>query len=79
MAPKVDTQGWIDVTDNGREFAYFVRDGMLWVRYRGKYKCTQVGGSATIGAARALAALITTEADHWIDEARAKKAGLPSE
>jgi hypothetical protein len=82
MAGKLDTQGWIDATKNGRAYAFFVRDEILWVRRDGKYKCTLVGGN-TIAAARALAGLIagekSGEKEYWMEEARAKKAGLPSD
>jgi hypothetical protein len=79
MTGKLDTQGWIDATRNRRAYAFFVRGDILWVRRNGKYKCTPVGGCNTIAGARALAGLIAEEKDYWIDEARAKKAGLPSD
>ena len=80
MAPKLDSQGWIDATTaSGRLFAFFVRSDYVWVRYQGKYKCVPLGGRVSIPAARALAGLITTEPDLWMDEVRAKQAGLPSE
>ena len=28
MAGKLDTQGWIDATRNGRNYAFFLRDGI---------------------------------------------------
>jgi hypothetical protein len=80
MALKLDSQGWIDATTaSGRAFAFFVRNDLVWVSYQGKYKCIPLGGRVSIAAARALAGLITTEPALWIDEARAKRAGLPSE
>ena len=83
MAGKLDTQGWIDATKNGRAYAFFVRDDILWIRRDGKYKCTLVGGINAIAAARALAGLIagqkSGENEYWMEEAPAKKAGLPSD
>jgi len=79
MAEKLDTQGWIDAVRDKRSYAFFVRDDVLWVRRGGKYKCTQVGGCNTMAAARALAGLIAGEKEYWMDEARAKRAGLPSD
>ena len=80
MAPKLDSQGWIDATTaSGQLFAFFVRSDHVWVRYKGKYKCVPLGGRVCIPAARALARMITTEPELWMDEARAKRAGLPSE
>ena len=80
MAPKLDSQGWIDsTTASRRPFAFFVRNDIIWVRCDGKYKCSQIRSNASIPAARVLAALIATESDHWMDEPRAKRAGLPSE
>jgi hypothetical protein len=49
------------------------------VIYRGKYKWMPLGRSVSIPAARVLAALIATESEFWMDEIRAKRAGLPSE
>ena len=80
MAPKLDSQGWIDATTiSGRPFAFFVRNDIVWVRSEGKYKRMPLGGRPTIPSARAVAELITTKAKFWMDEARAKRAGLPSE
>jgi hypothetical protein len=79
MAGKLDTQGWIDATRNGRAYAFFLRDGILWVRLNGKYKRTQVSGINTIEAARSLAGSIMGEKEDWMDEARAKRAALPSD
>ena len=50
----------------GRAFAFFVRNRLVWVRYRGKYKRMPHGGGATIPAVRAVAALIATE-DKFLD------------
>ena len=30
MAGKLDTQEWIDATKNGRAYAFFARDDILW-------------------------------------------------
>ena len=79
MAPKLDSQGWIDATYEGRDFAYAVRDDRLWVRYQGKYKCTQVGSSGSISAIRALAELLIAEQQNWMDDTHAKWVGVPSE
>jgi hypothetical protein len=77
---KLDTQGWIDAeTAKGQPFAFFVRDEVLWVRRGYKYKKTQLGGSDTIAAARALASIIAGETKYWEDEAWAIKRGLPSD
>jgi hypothetical protein len=58
MAGKLDTQGWIDATRNGRAYAFFLRNEILWVRRNGKYKRTQVSGIDTIAGARVLAGSI---------------------
>jgi len=81
MAGKLDTQGWIDATRNGRAYAFFLRDEILWVRRNGKYKRTQVSGVDTIAGARALAGSIAGRKEDWdwVDETRAKKAGMPSD
>jgi hypothetical protein len=80
MAGKLDTQGWIDRADvKGRPYAFFVRDGTIWVRVGARYKCTQVGASNTIPMAATLAATIARDRDHWMNETRARKLGLPTE
>ena len=79
MAGKLDTQGWIDATRNGRAYAFILRNEILWVRRNGKYKRTQVSGIDTIAGARALAGSIAGEKEDWVDEARAKRAGMPSD
>jgi hypothetical protein len=81
MAGNLDTQGWIDATRNGRAYAFFLRDGILWVRRNGKYKRTQVSGVDTIAGARALAGSIAGRKEDWdwVDETRAKRAGMPSD
>ena len=79
MAGKLDTQGWIDATRNGRAYAFFLRNEILWVRRNGKYKRTQVSGINTIEAARSLAGSIMGEKEDWMDEDRAKRAALPSD
>ena len=79
MAPKLDSQGWMDAMHRERAFALFVRDDLLWVRYNGHYKRTQLAGCSSIAAAKALASVITGESHYWMDEPAARKAGLPSE
>jgi len=79
MEGKLDTQGWIDGTRNGRAYAFFLRNEILWVRRNGKYKRTQVSGVDTIAGARALAGSIAGEKEDWVDEARAERAGMPSD
>ena len=77
---KFDSQGWIDArTARGRPYAFFVRNDRLWVRRDDEYKCTRVGGSDTMAAARGLAEIIVVEEGFWMDEAHAKKLGLPSD
>jgi hypothetical protein len=80
MTGKLDSQGWIDATTkNGRAYAFFVRNGILWVRRNDKYKWVELGGCNTIAAARALARTIAGENEFWQGEPVAKKAGLPSD
>ena len=79
MAGKLDTQGWIDATRNGRAYAFFLRNEILWVRRNGKYKRTRVSGIDTIAGGRALAGSIAGEKEDWVDEARAKRAGSYSQ
>jgi hypothetical protein len=79
MAGKLDTQGWIDATRDGRAYAFFLRNEILWVRRNGKYKRTQVSGIDTIAGARALAGSIAGEKEDWVDETRAERAGMPSD
>ena len=76
---RLDSQGWIDFRFGTEQCAFFVRDGILWVRRGHKYSCTPVGGSDTISAARVLATIIVRETDNWWDEARAIELGLPRE
>ena len=78
MAGKLDTQGWIDATRNGRAYAFFLRNEILWVRRNGKYKRTRVSGIDTIAGGRALAGSIAGEKEDWVDEARAQRAGCPA-
>jgi hypothetical protein len=77
MAGKLDTQGWIDATRNGRAYAFFLRNEILWVRRNGQYKRTLVSGIDTIAGTRALAGSIADEKENWVDETRAKRAGMP--
>jgi hypothetical protein len=79
MAGKLDTQGWIDATRDGRAYAFFLRNEILWVRRNGKYKRTPVSGIDTIAGARALAGSIAGEKEDWVDETLAKRAGMPSD
>ena len=81
MAGKLDTQGWIDATRNGRAYAFFLRNETLWARCNGQYKRTLVGGIDTIAGARALAGSIAGRKEDWdwVDEARAERAGMPSD
>ena len=79
MAGKLDTQGWIDATRNGRAYAFFLRNETLWVRRNGQYKRTLVSGIDTIAGARALAGSIAGEKEDWVDETRAERAGMPSD
>ena len=62
MAGKLDTQGWIDATRNGRAYAFFLRNETLWVRRNGQYKRILVSGIDTIAGARA-----------WLGQSRARR------
>jgi hypothetical protein len=89
MAGKLDTQGWIDATRNGRAYAFFLRNEILWVRRNGQYKRRQVSGIDTIAGTPA--ALIQSQGRaNWlgqsrarrktgVDETRAERAGMPSD
>jgi hypothetical protein len=80
MTAKLDSQGWIDATTRtGRAYAFFVRNGIIWVRRNDKYKWAELSGCDTIAAARALAGKIAGENEFWQGERVAKKAGLPSD
>jgi hypothetical protein len=81
----LNTYGWIEVVDrrfnagpDGLRYAYYADGLMLYVRRSdGRYKCTQVGGSASIEAAAALAYIISKEAEFWVDATEAAKKGWP--
>jgi hypothetical protein len=82
----LNTHGWIEVVDrrpvdagpDGRRYAYYADGLMLWVRRSdGRYKCTQVGGSASIEAAAALASIICKESEFWVDATEAAEQGWP--
>ena len=82
----LNTHGWIEVVDrrlvdagpDGLRYAYYANGLMLYVRRSdGRYKCAQVGGSASIEAAAVLAGIISKETEFWVDATEAAEAGWP--
>jgi hypothetical protein len=76
---RLDSQGWIDASVGGRAYAFFVRRGLIWVRRNNKFKCLAMGTCNTLAAARAFAGIVSIEEDGWVNEAAAKKIGVPTE
>jgi hypothetical protein len=82
----LNTHGWIEVVDrrlvdagpDGLRYAYYANGLMLYVRRSdGRYKCAQVGGSASTEAAAALARIICKEREFWVDATEAAEQDWP--
>ena len=81
LMPTLDSQGWIDFIggSNGKTgCAFFVRNGILWVRKGKRYKRTELREDETIESARTLAERIARETRFWRGPALIGK-GLPQE